>query len=347
MKKIVRFMGNPWVQRATILAIIFVVMAIFAQKFFLPDNFKSILISISLYGVMACGMLFVILIGGIDLCVGSTAALASCVMLKILTTSGNATAGFALGFAAAIGLCIALGLFHGVQAAFFGLPAFVVTIATQYAIYGAMLIYTDGKFIYNKTMEGLFYNLASGKILGVPMTVVWFFIAVVVSAVLLGGTTFGRRCYLVGGNPAAAKLLGINVKKYTVISYVISSVAAGFTGIVLGSLNMSAYAATARGYEGKVLTAMVVGGINLAGGEGGIPGAVFGALFVGILNNALILLDVSTDYQGFVQGVVILAAIALNVYTERRAQGLTGAGRRRKTASLPGSGQKAEKSVRR
>ncbi len=105
---------------------------------------------------------------------------------------------------------------------------------------------------------------------------------------------------------------------------------------------MSAYAGTARGYEGKVLMAMVVGGINLMGGEGGIPGAVFGALFVGIINNALILLDVSTDYQGFVQGVVILAAIALNIYTSRKAQGLirprkARAGERRKTRELVGT----------
>jgi ribose/xylose/arabinose/galactoside ABC-type transport system permease subunit len=322
MKQLGKFFGNAWGQRVTILAIIFVVMALFAQKFFLPENFKSILISISLYGVMACGMLFVILLGGIDLCVGSTAALAGCCMLKILTTNGNSTFGLVAGFAAAIGLCALLGLFHGVQAAYFGLPSFVVTLATQYAIYGAMLVYTEGSFIYNKNTEDLFYQVAGGKLFGVPMTVVWFLIAVAVSAFALGCTSFGRRLYLVGGNPDAAVLLGIDTKRYTVVSYVICSVAAGFTGIVLASLNMSAYAGTARGYEGKVLMAMVVGGINLMGGEGGIPGAVFGALFVGIINNALILLDVSTDYQSFVQGVVILAAIAVNVYTSRKAQGL-------------------------
>ncbi len=335
MKKLEKFLGNPWGQRLTILIIIFAVMLIFAQKFFLLENFKSILISISLYGVMACGMLFVILVGGIDLCVGSTAALASCFMLKILTANGNSTFGLVAGFAVAMALCVLLGLFHGIQAAYFGLPAFVVTIATQYAIYGAMLDFTGGSFIYNKVTDDLFYQVASGRFLGIPMTVVWFLIAVIVSALVLGCTTFGRRCYLVGGNPHAAALLGINTKKYTVISYVVSSVTAGFTGIVLASLNMSAYAGTARGYEGKVLMAMVVGGINLLGGEGGIPGAVFGALFVGIINNALILLDVSTDYQGFVQGVVILAAIAMNIYTSRKAQGLTRPRRARAAAQQP------------
>jgi ribose/xylose/arabinose/galactoside ABC-type transport system permease subunit len=322
MKQLRKFFGNAWGRRVTVLAAIFIVMAVFAQKFFLPENFKSILISISLYGVMACGMLFVILVGGIDLCVGSTAALAGCCMLKVLTANGNSAFGLVAGFAAAIGLCALIGCFHGVQAVYFGLPSFVVTLATQYAVYGAMLVFTDGSFIYNKITGDIFYRVAAGKLFGIPMTVVWFLIAVAVSALVLDRSTFGRRLYLIGGNPEAAMLLGIDTKRYTVLAYVISSVAACFTGIVLASLNMSAYAGTARGYEGKVLMAMVVGGINLMGGEGGIPGAVFGALFVGIINNALILLDVSTDYQSFVQGIVILAAIAVNIYTSRKAQGL-------------------------
>jgi ribose/xylose/arabinose/galactoside ABC-type transport system permease subunit len=110
MKKFAKVMGNAWTQRAPILAIIFIIMAVFAQKFFLPENFRSILIAISLYGVMACGMLFVILIGGIDLCVGSTAALASCVMLKILTSNGNTPFGLIM-IRRRNGLCVLL-LFH-------------------------------------------------------------------------------------------------------------------------------------------------------------------------------------------------------------------------------------------
>jgi len=333
MKKASKLLGNPWIQRASVLVIVFVIMAVFARRFFQPANYLSIVITISLYGVMACGMLFVILVGGIDLCVGSTAAMAACVMLKTLAAYSNSTFGLIAGFIMAIALSALLGAFHGVQVAHFRLPAFVITLATQYTIYGAMLNYTDGKFIHHNETTDLFYRMASGRVFDMPMTVVWFIVAVIISAVVLGFTTFGRRCYLVGGNPAAAKLVGINDKKYMVIAFTICGITAGFTGIVLGSLNQSAYAATAKGYEGKVLMAMVVGGVNLAGGEGSIPGAVFGALFVGIINNALILLNVSTDYQDFVQGVVIIAAIALNVYTSRRAQGIAGAGRRRKTSA--------------
>ena len=324
MKKVSKLLGNAWVQRGTVLVIIFIIMAIFARRFFQPANYLSILITISLYGVMACGMLFVILVGGIDLCVGSTAAMSACVMLKTLEIHSNSNFGLVTGFIMAIGVCALLGAFHGIQVAYLKLPAFVVTLATQYTIYGAMLNYSDGKFIHHKVTTDLFYQVASGRIFNIPMTVVWFIAAVLICAVVLGFTTFGRRCYLVGGNPAAARLVGINDKKYTVIAFAISGITAGFTGIVLGSLNQSAYAATAKGYEGKVLMAMVVGGVNLIGGEGSIAGAVFGALFVGIISNALILLDVSSDYQDFVQGVVIIAAIALNVYSSRRAQGITG-----------------------
>ena len=334
MKKASKLLGNPWMQRASVLVIVFIIMAVFARKFFQPANYLSIVITISLYGVMACGMLFVILVGGIDLCVGSTAAMAACVMLKVLAAYANSNIGLIAGFVLAIVLCALLGAFHGVQVAYLRLPAFVITLATQYTIYGLMLNYTDGKFIHHKETTDLFYQMASGRIFDIPMTVIWFIVAVLISAIVLGFTTFGRRCYLVGGNPAAAKLVGINDRKYMVIAFAISGITSGFTGIVLGSLNQSAYAATAKGYEGKVLMAMVVGGVNLTGGEGSIPGAVFGALFVGIINNALILLNVSTDYQDFVQGIVIIAAIALNVYSSRRAQGLTRKKRRKAVKGL-------------
>ena len=328
-EKMRKFLANPWGQRALIIAIIFVIMAIFAPKFFLPTNFKSILISVSLYGVMACGMLVVILVGGIDLCVGSTAAMSACFCMKLLVDGGNTTGAMFRGIGAGLGMALLLGLVHGILIAYLRLPAFVVTFATQYAIYGAMLLFTD-TFIYTKRTDDAFYKIANGNILGLPMTVIWFLVAVAFTTILLSCTKFGRRCYLVGGNKEAAELLGIKPRWYSMMSYLICSLTAGFTGIILASLNMQAFSSTARGYEGKVLMAMVVGGIALMGGEGGVPGAVFGAIFVGIINNALILLDVSTDYQNFVQGVVIIAAVALNVYTQRKTTGVAGGGHKKK-----------------
>ncbi|MDR1067805.1 MAG: ABC transporter permease, partial [Clostridiales Family XIII bacterium] len=145
---------------------------------------------------------------------------------------------------------------------------------------------------------------------------------VAITAVVLSRTNFGRRCYAVGGNPLASKLVGINTNKHIICVYVLCSFICGIGGIVLASFNMSVSQVTASGYEGTVLTAMVIGGINVFGGEGGISGAIFGTLFVGVINNMLILLSVPPDYQKFVQGIIIIAAIAANMQVYRRSMKL-------------------------
>ena len=119
------------------------------------------------------------------------------------------------------------------------------------------------------------------------------------------------------------------------MAYVICSVSAGLGGMILASMNLQAGPTTASGYEGNVLTAMVVGGLNLAGGEGGVIGAIFGALLVGIINNMLILLGVPSDYQTFVQGAIIIGAVSLNMYTSRRSKGLTRVKTKMKTEKAP------------
>ncbi len=322
-KKLTKFLGNSWGQRIMLFVVIMIVMVIFQPRFFRLSNAYSILLSISIYGTMACGMLFVILVGGIDLCQGSTAAMAAVILTKIVMNSGYTVKGFVIGALAAIAVCALLGLFHGIECAYFKIPAFVLTIATQYAIFGLMNVCTDANY-FQPAAEGIYNFIGSGRFMGIPMPIVIFIVYAAIFAVVLGCTKFGRRVYAVGGNTEAAKLVGIKSKNYIVIAYVISSVSAAIGGMVLCCMNLQAAYTTASGYEGNVLTAMVVGGINLAGGEGGIAGAIFGALLVGIINNILILLNVPSDYQDFVQGVIIVGAVALNMYTHRRSLGLTG-----------------------
>ena len=322
-KKIFRILGNPWGQRITLLVIIMIVMLIFQPRFFRVSNAYSILLAIAIYGTMACGMLFVILVGGIDLCQGSTAAMAAIILTKIVTNNGQTARAFVLGVLAAVGACILLGLFHGIECAQFRTPAFVLTLATQYTIYGLMHVMTDATY-YQATPDGIFYYIGSGRPLGIPMPIVIFIICAIIMTIVLGRTKFGRRIYAVGGNPEAARLVGVKSKMHIIIAYVLSSVFAAFGGMMLCCMNLQASYSTANGYHGSVLTAMVVGGINLAGGEGGIMGVAFGALLVGIINNIMILLDIPSDYQLFVQGVIIVGAVSLNMYTQRRSLGLTG-----------------------
>ena len=181
---------------------------------------------------------------------------------------------------------------------------------------------SSGRYI-NIIDDGIMYKLGNGRLFdAIPMPVVIFVVYAAICALILSKTVFGRRLYAVGGNPVASNLVGIKTNATVLISYVLCSISAGIGGMILVSQNMIAGATTAQGYEGNVLMAMVVGGLNLAGGEGGVSGAIFGALLVGIINNMLILLSVPSDYTTFVQGAIIIAAVSLNIYTSRRSQGL-------------------------
>lgn len=335
MKKLLNFLGNPWGQRLTIIALIMVVMVIFEPRFFMPANASSILLAISLYGIMACGMLFVVLVGGMDLSVGSMAALSASILAINASRSGYTTAGFITGVLITIVACILVGIIHGLLVTKFSLPSFVVTLATKYIIYGVVLLVTAGHYVQIMD-DGIMYKLGNYKVFGaIPMPEVIFIIYAVICAIILGKTVFGRRLYATGGNPVASRLVGIKTNLSIYVSYIICSISAGIGGMILASMNMQAGPTTAQGYEGNVLTAMVVGGLNLAGGEGGVPGAIFGALLVGIITNMLNLLGVKSDFTMFVQGAIIIAAVSLNMYTSRRSQGLTRVKAKKASTKIP------------
>lgn len=318
-----RFLGDAWGQRVLILLVIMAIMAIFEPRFFLGSNILSILLAISIYGIMAAGMLFPVLVGGMDLSVGSMAALGASVTCMVAQADGFSNASFFRGFAFAMVICLAVGYLHGSLVTHIGLPAFVVTLATKYILTGTVQLVTGGQFVYlDKNVDTLINQVGNAKLFGVPMPVVILFVYILICSFVLMKTTFGRRLYAIGGNRVASRLVGMRTNGHIKIAYMISSVSAGIGGVVLSSLNMIGGQTTASGYEGNVLMAMVVGGINLAGGEGGVPGAIFGALLVGIINNMMNLLGVTSDFQKFVQGVIILAAVILNMYTKRRSQGL-------------------------
>jgi len=317
-QKILTILSSQWGQRIELLLIIVVIMLLFQRRFFLLSNFRSIILSVAVYGVMACGMLIVMIMGGIDLSIGSTAGMAACIATKTLIDSGYTTQGLIMGLGFALGFCILFGLAQGVAISYVGLHPFAVTYATMYAVYGLAIVYTNNSFQQPGT-SGFFYQISNYQIFGVPMIIYLFAFFCIITGVLLGCTNFGRKAYAVGGNHKAAELVGINTRLYKMVSYVLCSLLVGIGGIMLASLNTNAYSETARGYHGKVLTALVVGGIAIEGGEGNIGGALFGAIFIGILNNALILLNVPADYQDLISGIIIIVAIALNSYSKHKS----------------------------
>jgi ribose/xylose/arabinose/galactoside ABC-type transport system permease subunit len=314
--RLIGFIRGQWGQRILILVLIFIIMGILQPKFFTPSNASSILLAISVYGIMACGMLFVVLIGGLDLSVGSMAGLAGTIFALFARDSGFSAGGILAGVILALLAGLLVGYLHGILSTNLGMPSFIVTLATKYILYGITPMLTAGAFVFLKG-KGFVYQLGNAKLLGIPLPIVLFIVVAIICGFVLRKTTFGRRLYAVGGNPSASTLLGIRVFRDAQIAYVICSVLACIGGMILTSMNMMAGQTTGIGYEGYVLLAMIVGGINLAGGEGGIAGAVFGALLAGMITNMMTLLGVSPDFQKFVQGAIILVAISLNVLTNK------------------------------
>ena len=308
---------SAWGQRIVILIVIGVIMLIFEPKFFTGNNFISIMLAISVYGVMACGMLLPVLVGGIDLSIGSTAALSGAIVTFYSMERNSTSGSFIVGFLIAMLVCAVIGVAHGILVMKISIPAFVVTLATKYFLLGVVMIYTGNAYTNITDKSSLLYKFSTTWLFGaIPVPVVVFLIVAVITLFILNLTTFGRKIYAVGGNPIAARFAGIKCDKSVVLAYIFSSVAAGIGGIVLTSWNAVVSSLMASGYEGPVLLAMIIGGNDLAGGEGGVARAIFGALLVGIIDNMQTLLGVPGDYRDFVQGVIIIAALAYVTRTQ-------------------------------
>ncbi len=323
--------ANVWAQRGLILAVLLLIMLIGNRSFFSLGNLRTILMSIAIYGIMCCGMLLAMLTGGIDLAMGSTAAFTSVICLWYYNNHGMTDGAFVVGLLLALLAAVAVGVLHGVCDAYLMLPSFVVTLATSKLLYGLASAILKGSFIHLTNTEGFFYRIANTKLFGaIPMPIVIFIVVAIIVGLILAFTVFGRRVYAVGANRAASELVGINSRVFRVGCYVICSLTACIGGIVLTSMNYVTSATTAQGYEMSVMLALVVGGADIMGGYGDIAGAVFGALLAGIVENMIVMLNINTNYSQAVQGVIIVLAVAFNVYNNRKSAGLI-APRRKKT----------------
>ncbi len=327
------FLTNAWGQRALILAVLLIIMLIGNRSFFSLGNLRTILMSIAIYGIMSCGMLLAMLTGGIDLAMGSTAALTSVICLWWYNGHGMTNEAFVVGLILAVLAAVCVGVLHGVCDAYMKLPSFVVTLATSNLLYGLASAILKGSFIHLTNTEGFFYKIANTRLFNIPMPIVIFIVLAIIIALVLAFTVFGRRVYSVGANRAAAEVVGINSRGFRVGCYIICSLTACIGGIVLTSMNYVTSATTAQGYESMVMLALVVGGADIMGGYGDIGGAVFGALLAGLVSNMIVMLNIDTNYSQAVQGVIIVLAVAFNVYNNRKAAGLI-APRARKAKKL-------------
>lgn len=331
-KNIKKYMQR--LQKPLVLLIIIAVMTILQPRIFLTwNNFQSILYAISIYGIMVCGTIYPILLGGIDLSVGSVAALSGAVSVMTIIHFGQTGMSVVLGILFGLITGMIVGILHGLIVSNFKVPPFLITLASLNIVSGLAQLITGNQTI--SLMEPRSFTvIGSGRLFGVPVPIYLLVITGAISYIMLNRTIFGRQIYAVGGNKVSSDLSGVKSKKITILAYSISGLTASMAGIVLASMNQQAIAKAATGYENDVLTAIVVGGTSLMGGEGSIQGALFGALLVGLLNNGLRLMGIPSTYHTLVKGIVIIAAVGFDVYSKNKGRGLQKSIFTRKTKTL-------------
>ena len=291
-----------------ILLLMMLVLSLISDRFLTVDNLTNVLWSVCLIGIMSVGAIYAPITGGIDLSVGSIAALSGIVANVLMNVYGL---NWMLAIFITLLIGVLIGWVNGIVTTKFLVPAFIVTMAAKTYLFGiAMLVSNGDQITIMQPKE--FLVIGVGKFLGIPIPIYIMIILAVGSHILLKHTLFGRQAIAVGANEVSAKLSGVNPDRTRIIVYIISAVTASIAGIVMASLTQQAYAMNATGYEFDVITAIVIGGTSLMGGNGSVTGALIGAVMVGFINNGLNLLDMPSSYHPIATGLVILVALIMN-----------------------------------
>ncbi|CCU84365.1 MAG: ABC transporter permease [Mesotoga sp.] len=304
------------------LAILFVISAFASPYFLQTQNLLNILRQVSYTGIIALGMTFVIISGGIDLSVGSMVALVGGVVILALNwlvgVFGAGGEAWAILLALLVGLLFGAGLgaLNGLMVTLGKIAPFIATLGTM-AIFRSMALYIGSAGVF-RSESRLFPDLGMGRVLGIPNPVVVFISLAVVFAIILNKTRYGRYLCAVGSNPKVAKYSAIKVNLTRFISYVAVGITVGFSAVFL-SARLNSMSSTNGGlnYELDAIAAVIIGGTPMTGGSGSILGTVIGAITLGIINNMLNMLGVSPYLQGTVKGVVIIGAVLIQ---RKRAQ---------------------------
>jgi ribose/xylose/arabinose/galactoside ABC-type transport system permease subunit len=284
------------------------VLALLYPRFLTASNLTNVLWSVCVIAIMCTGAIYTPITGGIDLSVGSVAAIASIIVNHLMNVMG-----VPMWLSLLITLLIgtAIGVLNGMVVAKFKVSGFIVTMAAKTYLFGIAMWISNGAMIGIYTPKEFLF-LGTGRLLGIPMPVYIMLAMTILSHFLLKNTVFGRKVIAVGANDVTAKLSGVDPDRIRILAYSISALTATLAGIVLASLTQQAYAVAAQGYEFNVITALVVGGTSLMGGSGSVFGALLGAILVGFIDNGLNLMNVPSSYHPIVTGIVILGALILN-----------------------------------
>ncbi|MBC3378231.1 ABC transporter permease [Serratia fonticola] len=300
----------------TVIGEVQVAQGTWSSNYFLSDeNMLIVLRQISINGILAIGMTFVIITAGVDLSVGSVLALSGIVAARFATTNSGLSIGdtahaVMVPLIVALGIGIVCGLINGTILARYRLQPFIVTMGMLSAARGLALLTTDGNPVSQLNSD--FRWLGNGYVLGIPVPVIIFTALFVLAWILLNKTIFGRHVYAVGGNQKSARTSGISVIQIKVLVYTLCAALAGIAGLILTARTGSAQTNAGSAYELDAIAAVVIGGTSMAGGVGTLVGTLFGVLIIGVMNNGLDLLGVQSYYQQIIKGALIVVAVLLD-----------------------------------
>ena len=288
--------------------------AIASENFLVGSNLLNVARQVSMMGIAAVGFSFVLLLGGIDLSIGSVITLVNIVAAYLMVNAGLHPV---LAVLAALILSSGIGFANGWIIANLKMPSIIVTLAMMIIIEGVAYIISGGLPIFGFVKS--FAVIGQGYLGPIPIPVIIMVIAMGIGGFILKKTFFGRYFYAVGGNEEAAKLSGIDVTRVKYLVYTLSGFFAGVAGVVILSRTNSGQVLSGKGFEFDVLTACVLGGVSVAGGVGKISNVLAGVLILGVLSNGLVLLDVSQFVQMVIKGSVLLLAVGLDSVQNRKA----------------------------
>lgn len=291
-----------------------ILVSILSPAFLKAENLVNVLTQAAPLGMVVIGQTFVLLVRGLDLSVASVMATAAVLATGFVTTDN---AMMPVIFAAAIALGVVVGLANGFLVAWRGVSPFLATLATTIVLQGIRFLYTEGST--GSTLPPGFQVIGQGRFLGLPVNLLALIVLAIVCGYLLRFSPFGRRIYLVGGNPRGAALVGIRARMVTVGCYVICAVIAAVAGLFLVGYVGQVDQWTGKGYELDSIVAAVMGGVAITGGRGNIFGALLGVLILILMFNAVILLGLPVQLQWILKGVIIVAASALYLWGDRRS----------------------------
>lgn len=305
-----------------ILFLLLILFTVLTPDFMTENNLSILAKHVSISALLAVGMTFVVLAGGIDLSVGSIAGLGG-IIAGLLITQGINVGGtahyppIARVILLTVLACMMIGALNGFLVAKASVPPFIATLGTLYIARGTALLLSNGHTLPN--LGGIparhntgFTAIGQSFLLGVPLPVWIMLIVAAFAGVVAAKTPFGRHVYAVGGNERAARLAGIRVERIKLITYVFSSICAAFVSLIIASQLESAHPATGESFELNAIAAVVLGGTSLMGGRGSVTGSIIGACVIGVLADGLIMMGVSEFWQIVIKGVVIVVAVAID-----------------------------------